>query len=135
MNRSLIWLLAVTTQVVAPGLTACSERLTENPTQSAPAEQEPIRVGVASASLKKVKHVDPVYPPEAAATGLGGIVVVEVRIGVDGRVEVARVVRSIPPLDQAALDAVRQWQFEPLMFHGAPTAFYRTVTVNFAAKR
>ena len=58
--------------------------------------------------------------------------IVEVTIGADGRVADAHVIRSIPLLDGAALDAVRQWEFTPTLLNGVPTAIIMSATVNFA---
>jgi hypothetical protein len=41
------------------------------------------------------------------------------------------VIRSIPLLDQAAIDAVKQWEYEPFLVNGEPMAFILTVTVSF----
>lgn len=49
--------------------------------------------------------------------------VLEARIGADGRVLDAHVLGSIPELDQAALDAVEQWEYVPLLVDGVPTPF------------
>jgi protein TonB len=54
-----------------------------------------------------------------------------VRIGVDGSVADAQIVRSIALLDEAALAAVRQWRFNPTLLNGAPVEVIMTVTVNF----
>jgi protein TonB len=59
-------------------------------------------------------------------------VILEAVIGEDGAVSSARVLRSIPLLDQAALDAVRQWRYEPTLLNGVPTPVIMTVTVNFS---
>ena len=58
---------------------------------------------------RKIKHVNPVYPPQASGTR--GFVLIDITINPDGSVSNPRVVRSIPLLDQAAIDAVRQWVF------------------------
>ena len=55
----------------------------------------------------------------------------DVLIGVDGTVEQTKVVRSIQMLDQAAIDAVRQWVFTPTLLNGVPQKVIMTVTVNF----
>ena len=55
-----------------------------------------------------------------------GVVILEARIEADGRVCNARVLRSIPPLDQAALDAVKQWEFTPTLVNGVPTPVMMT---------
>ena len=91
----------------------------------------PVRVGGDIRVPAKIKDAKPVYPPEAMASRVQGIVILEALIGVDGSVEQARVLRSIPLLDQAALDAVRQWQFTPTLLNGAPVPVIMTVTVNF----
>jgi len=59
------------------------------------------------------------------------VVVIEATIGPDGRVSNAIVRRSIPLLDEAALDAVRQWEFVPTLLGGIPTAVVMTVSVSF----
>ena len=60
-----------------------------------------------------------------------GDVVIEMTIDAEGNVADARVVKSVPLLDQAALDAVRQWQYRPTLLNGVPTAVVTTVTVKF----
>jgi protein TonB len=57
--------------------------------------------------------------------------VIEATIDDEGKVADARVVKSVPLLDQAALDAVRQWQYQPSLLNGVPTAVVTTVTVKF----
>ena len=47
----------------------------------------------------------------------------------------ARVLRSLPLLDQAALEAVRQWEFTPTMLNGVPVPVIMTVTVQFTLSR
>ncbi len=79
----------------------------------------------------KIKDVKPVYPPIAQAAGVQGIILMEVRIEPDGTVGTASVIRSIPLLDEAALDAVKQWQFTPTLMNGVPVAVIMTVTINF----
>jgi protein TonB len=60
-----------------------------------------------------------------------GVVILEAVIGVDGRVSDARILRSIPLLDQAAIDAVQQWEYTPTMLNGVPVPVIMTVTVQF----
>lgn len=94
--------------------------------------QGPLRLGADIQPPKKVKDVKAVYPPEALAKQVRGTVVIEATISADGRVVDAVVRRSIPGLDQAALDAVRQWEYEPARKNGEPVAVIMTVTVAFA---
>lgn len=77
-----------------------------------------VRVGSIISMPHKVHHVPPVYPTAAIAAKVEGVVIVEAKIDVTGRVTEARILRSIPLLDEAALDAVRQWQFEPVVIDG-----------------
>jgi protein TonB len=98
------------------------------PQQGAP----PVRVGGNIPAPKKVTDVKPVYPPEAQQARVSGIVILELTIGTDGRVTNARVIRSVPLLDQAALDAVRQWVFTPTLLNGVPVPVLMSVTVNFS---
>lgn len=95
----------------------------------------PVRVGGLVRTPVKTHGVDPVYPPIAQAARVQGIVIIEATIADDGRVINARVLRSIPLLDTAALDAVRQWQFTPSILNGVPVPVIMTVTVNFTLSR
>ena len=97
-----------------------------------PWAQGVVRVGSALRPPTKVKHVAPVYPQEAKESRVSGVVILEARIEADGRVANARVLRSIPLLDQAALDAVTQWEYTPTLLNGVPTPVIMTVTVQFS---
>jgi protein TonB len=90
-----------------------------------------VRVGGNIKPPTKTKDVRPVYPAIAQSARVQGVVIVEATIGPDGRVAEARVLRSIPLLDQAALDAVKQWQFTPTLLNGQAVPVIMTVTVNF----
>ena len=92
----------------------------------------PVRVGGAIKPPVQTKRVSPPYPPEAQAAGVQGVVIMEVSIGADGKVTDVRVLRSIPLLDQAAIDAVRQWEYAPTIVDGTPVPILMTVTLNFA---
>ena len=78
--------------------------------------------------------MNPVYPEDAKAAGIEGIVVLDVVIGENGSVIEARVIRSIPELDQAAIDAVLQWQYEPTLLNGEPVEVECNVTINFTLR-
>jgi TonB family protein len=92
----------------------------------------PLRVGGNMPPPRKIRDVRPVYPAIARTAKVQGVVILETTIGADGRVSSARVIRSLPLLDQAALDAVRQWEFTPTLLNGVPTPIIMTVTVNFS---
>lgn len=91
----------------------------------------PLRIGGDIKEPKKIKHVAPVYPQEALQSRVQGIVIIEARIDQDGRVADARVLRPVALLDQAALDAVLQWEFLPTLIDGQPVPVIITVTVSF----
>jgi periplasmic protein TonB len=91
----------------------------------------PLRVGGAIGVPIKIRDVRPAYPEDARAAGVQGVVILEAVIDETGAVSSARVLRSIPLLDQAAVDAVRQWQFTPTLLNGAPVSVMMTVTINF----
>ena len=96
-----------------------------------PSGLTPVRVGGNIKAPTKVRDVRPVYPAEAQAAQIQGVVIIEATIEVDGRVHEARVLRSVPALDDAALDAVRQWEFVPTEVGGVHVPVIMTVTVNF----
>ena len=90
-----------------------------------------VRVGADIRPPTKIVDVKPVYPDLALKARVQGIVICDVLVGPDGKVQDARVLRSIPLLDQAAYDAVRQWVFTPTLLNGNPVSIIMTVTVNF----
>ena len=90
-----------------------------------------MRVGGTIKAPTKVKNVSPAYPIHAQEAKVQGVVIIEARIERDGTVSRARVLRSIPMLDDAAVEAVRQWEFTPTLMNGAPVPVMMTVTVNF----
>jgi TonB family protein len=91
----------------------------------------PVRVGGSVRAPKKVKDAAPVTPAIARAAKIQGVVILEITIGAAGTVTDAKILRSIPLLDQAAIDSVRQWQFEPPLVNGKPAAVVMAVTVTF----
>jgi TonB family protein len=95
------------------------------------ARRAPVRIGGQIKPPTKVKDVKPVYPAIAQSARVAGAVTIEATIGEDGKVIEAKVVRSIPLLDQAALDAVRQWEYMPSLLNGVPVPVLVTVTINF----
>jgi protein TonB len=90
-----------------------------------------VRVGGQIRAPSQVRKVNPVYPADAQASRVQGVVILEALIAPDGRVQDARILRSIPALDGAALDAVRQWEYTPTLLNGAPVPIIMTVTVQF----
>ncbi len=81
---------------------------------------------------RKLVNVNPVYPEVARASGISGVVVLEALIGRDGVVQTAGVVESPhPALLQAALEAVRQWEFSQTFLNCEPSEVRMRVTANF----
>jgi protein TonB len=83
---------------------------------------------------KRVKEVAPIYPEDARQARVEGVVILECTTDTYGRVMGVKVLRSIPVLDQAAIDAVRQWKYEPMIINGEAHAVVFTVTVRFQLK-
>ncbi len=77
------------------------------------------------------KKVMPVYPPEAEAKRIQGIVKLHVLIQTDGTVKILNVISGDPLLIPAAEEAVVQWRYTPLLFNGQPVETDSTITVNF----
>jgi protein TonB len=90
-----------------------------------------MRVGGRVRPPVRLKDVEPEYPAIARAARIQGDVVIEATIDEEGKIADARVVKSVPMLDQAALDAVRQWEYRPYLLNGMPTPVVTTVTVRF----
>jgi protein TonB len=91
----------------------------------------PVRLHSGIKAPVKVNDVMPLYPTLARDARVQGVVILEAVVDASGRVESARVLRSIPTLDEAALDAVRQWRFTPALLNGEPVPVVMTVTVRF----
>jgi TonB family protein len=98
---------------------------------SADAADPAMRVGGDIKAPTKLRHVSPAYPQDAQDARVQGVVIIEARIERDGTVSRARVLRSIPMLDEAAVDAVQQWEFTPTIVNGTAVPVIMTVTVNF----
>src|SRR6187401_1294538 len=76
-----------------------------------------------------------VYPVEAMAADIDGVVTAEITVNEQGIVADARVLKSNPVLDEAALKAVREWRYDPTMVDGRAVPVKMTVTVNFSLRR
>jgi TonB family protein len=97
------------------------------------AQEEPLTAGSEGVPApKRTKHVQPVYPPEALAQGIRGIVILEIVLDKQGKVESTTVIRSVPGLDEAAIAAARQWEYTPTKVDGKPVRVRVTVPVVFS---
>ena len=103
------------------------------PRPPAPPTPRPVSIVTEANVLYKVL---PVYPPVAKQIGAQGPVVLRAVVSRDGRAESLRVVSSAHPLlNDAALDAVRQWRFRPYLLNGVPVDVEAQITVNFTLAR
>ncbi len=82
-----------------------------------------------------IRKVKPVYPLIARKARVEGVVILEATTDEQGKVKHVKVLRSIPLLDQAAVEAVRQWIYEPMIINGKPRAVIIKVKVNFVILR
>lgn len=78
-----------------------------------------------------IREVPPAYPETARAAGVEGEVEVLAVIGPDGQVKDAAILKSVPLLDQAAIEAVRQYVFEPALRDGVPVESSMKLSLTF----
>ena len=97
------------------------------------AAQEPVRVGSLLMTPTLKKQVEPVYPAAALRARVEGVVIVELKVDVTGKVTSAKVLESPQPrlLDQAAIKAVKRWVYEPTLLYGKPVPTILVVTILF----
>lgn len=97
--------------------------------------EEPVRA-IGEIKLPKLLHqVEPEYPQVAREARVEGVVILEATTDVYGRVQSVKVLRSVPLLDQAAIEAVKQWVYEPMVVNGRPRGVVFTVTITFRLKK
>lgn len=101
------------------------------PRAAPPPPPAAVRVGGQIKEPKLLHRVDPAYPDLAQQARLSAIIIMEALVGTDGRVRAVKVLRGAPLFDDAALTAVKQWRYQPLLLNGIPTQFILTVTINF----
>jgi protein TonB len=117
-----------------PAPVSVRPRTPSSPVTPVERPERPVRYTNALPKPRKTHDVAPVYPSAARAARIQGVVVIEATIDAAGRVQSVKVIRSVPMLDQAAIDAVRQWQYAPTLINGVPTPVILTVTVSFTLK-
>ena len=115
--------------VAGAGLAAGNTLVTPPPPPEP--ERRPTRMHSGINAPLRIHDVTPIYPALARASGVQGIVIIEATIDARGDVVSAKVLRSVPMLDEAAIAAVRQWKYTPARLNGEPIAVVITVTVNF----
>jgi TonB family protein len=90
-----------------------------------------IKVGGDAQADNIVQKVQPIYPPEAKAERIQGLVLFTVIIGKDGTVQNITLVSGDPVLAQAAREAVQKWVYKPTLLNGDPVEVVTQVKVNF----
>jgi len=99
------------------------------------AQEEPISAGEGGVPKpKRTKTVKPEYPAEAQAQGIRGIVILQVTVDTQGKVASLELIRSVAGLDEAALTAARQWEYEVTKVHGKPVSVRFPEVITFALK-
>jgi periplasmic protein TonB len=93
-----------------------------------------VRIGGQLVAPKLVRQVPPVYPDLALQARVSATVILEALVDTRGNVRDAKVLRGHPLFDEAAIAAVKQWRYQPLLLNGQPTEFILSVTVRFTFK-
>jgi TonB family protein len=116
-----------------------TQALNQNPQDEARIQELRQKLAETSKSVAQVDrktrliyHVEPEYPADAREKKIEGKVLLGFTVDHDGLPQSIRVIRSLyPSLDQAAIEAVRQWRFEPAMKNGEPVSMWLNVEVYF----
>jgi len=93
--------------------------------------QEPRKVSNEEATQRLTKRVPPEYPALAMTAHIQGSVLLTVTITESGSVTNVKAVSGHPILIQAAMDAVRQWEFNPFVEEGKPVSVLASIKVDF----
>lgn len=125
------WDRAITLQVGDLRETIIVQSTRTSPSQ--PKAVEPVRIGGNIRPPRKLQDVRPVYPVSMREAGREAVVPMEATIGIDGTVSSVRVLTAQvhPDFAIAAIDAVRQWLFDPTMLNGKPVEVRMNVSVEF----
>ncbi len=99
--------------------------------QSVSVSEKPVQKSGAEQNAKIVKKVRPAYPAEAKAAGIQGTVRMEVVIAKDGTAKDITVMSGPKELSPGAVEAVRQWQWQPTNVDGSPVEVVTEIEVNF----
>ncbi len=94
----------------------------------------PLPVGGDLKQASLLKSVSPIYPATAKAQNVSGDVKIDVLVDANGNVSTVKVISGPTLLHQAALNAVKQWKYEPAQLNGKPTAVHVSVTIHFRAQ-
>jgi protein TonB len=95
-------------------------------------EVKKLRVSGGVQASKLISQPKPIYPPIAKQARVQGTVVLAATISKNGTIEGLKVVSGHPMLTQSALDAVRNWRYQPTYLNGEPVEVETTINVNFS---
>lgn len=126
----------------APVDAPARERRVERPPARQPQALRPRRTDLSPMRLNdqvtrpvKISGPNPMYTEIARKARIQGVVIVEAIIAKDGSVADVKILKPLPMgLDQAAVEAVRQWRFEPATLDGRPVDVYYNLTINYRLK-
>jgi TonB family protein len=110
-----------------------------NRRQALPGNQPPrrLRIGGDVQATKLISQVKPIYPENAQRQGIEGTVLLHAVIATDGSLLSVGVVNTLadPELANAAMDAVKQWRYQPTLLNGNPVEVLTTISVNFRLQK
>ncbi|MGD0956024.1 MAG: TonB family protein [Candidatus Acidiferrales bacterium] len=99
--------------------------------EAKPAQPTRIRIAGNVTAAKVVQRIQPVYPPSAKAAHVEGTVILHAIIARDGSVQKLELVSGPEQLVDAAMDAVRQWRYQPTLLNGQPVEVDTTIQIIF----
>jgi protein TonB len=101
------------------------------PEKKAPPPPQRIRVGGNVQQAKLVRQPRPIYPPLAKQARISGVVRLSAVISKNGTIQELQVISGHPLLVPAALEAVKQWVYQPTLLNGEPVEVVTQIDVNF----
>ena len=122
----------VTAAALAIGVVAPVAAFAQDPPPPPP--DGPVRVGGLVKEPTRLTYVAPNYPEIAKTAKISGTVIIEIQIAKDGSVAKAKILKPAPLLDEAALEAVKQWKYTVSYLANEPVEVLMVVTVNFTLK-
>ena len=99
--------------------------------KEAPATPKRITIGGNVQQAKLVRQPKPIYPPLAKQARISGVVHLNAVISKDGTIQDLKVISGHPLLVPSALEAVKQWVYQPTLLNGEPVEVVTQIDVNF----
>jgi TonB family protein len=122
--------LELSGDVVPAGESSLSANFADTTMQPA-APAAPVAVGGDVKPARMISSVAPMYPALAKSQHIAGSVRVDALVDTNGRVTTMKIVSGPSMLHQAAMDALRQWKYQPATLDGKPVPMHLTVTIQF----